>query len=379
MTTTLRVVVDDIIAPASGGVGRYTEELTRALIETAPVGCQVSGIVSSSPQADYDRLHTLLPGLSELFKSAMARREMQLAWQHGVTRLPGGGMVHATSLLAPLTKHDRVHNPGEQTVVTIHDVLPWTHPEFLSARRVSWSKAMAKRAHKYADAVVVPTHSVAEELGEILDFGDRIRVVGNAVSPKLALPVDADKRARILGLPERYILTTSSSTPGRGLDPLIQSLTHETDAGLPLLVAGATVPGAVDIGSLAADYGVETARVRPLGFLADADLAVALDRATVFAFPSVAEGFGLPVIEAFSLGTPVVHSDAPAVVEVAADAGLTVAADAEGYSDRLAAAISSVVNDAELALRLRYSGLDRAGAFSWRDAAKQVWQLHADL
>jgi glycosyltransferase involved in cell wall biosynthesis len=122
------------------------------------------------------------------------------------------------------------------------------------------------------------------------------------------------------------------------------------------------------------------ARVRLLGALADEDLAVALDRATVFVQPSLAEGFGVPLLEAFFFGTPVVHSDAPALIEVAGGAGLVVPlSDMGGYPERLAAAISSVVRDADLARRLSYAGLDRAGAFSWRDAAQRVWQLHADL
>ena len=117
-----------------------------------------------------------------------------------------------------------------------------------------------------------------------------------------------------------------------------------------------------------------------LGQLSDADLSVVLDRATVFAFPSLAEGFGLPVIEAFSFGTPVVHSDAPAVAEVAAGAGVEVPRDdAEGYPVRLAEAIRSIVDDDALAQRLGFTGIDRAAAFSWRDSAQRVWQLHADL
>ncbi len=120
--------------------------------------------------------------------------------------------------------------------------------------------------------------------------------------------------------------------------------------------------------------------MRSLGFLADADLAVALDRAAVFVFPSLAEGFGLPVIEAFSLGTPVVHSDDPALLEVSAGAGLSVEREpAVGYPSRLAGAIRSVVDDRELATRMGFEGQDRARTFSWRDAAERVWQLHADL
>jgi len=378
--TTLRVIVDRIVGPAPGGIGRYTEELTRELIRTAPFGCEVSGIVSASPEADYETLTMLLPGLSGLYKSALDRRELQLAWQHGFTRLPGKGMVHAPSLLAPLSRHDRLNNEGDQTVVTVHDVIPWTHPDALSPRRAAWYKAMAKRAHKYADAVVVPTHAVAAQLGEILDFGDRIRVIGGAVSSKLTVPVDPGVRAERLELPERYILSVGTLEPRKGLDALIRAMAEPELAGLPLLIAGPEGSGDLDVEAVAAEAGLGEGRVRSLGYLADADLAVALDRASVFVFPSLAEGFGLPVIEAFHFGTPVVHSDDPAVVEVAAGAGVTVERDdAEGYPRRLAEAIRAVLDDPRLAERMRFSGLDRAKNFSWRDSAEKVWQLHADL
>lgn len=377
--TTLRVILDQLLAPTPGGVGRYTEELTRELIRVAPAGSDVAGIVPATSTANYERLERLLPGLSALHKTALPARELALAWQFGFARLPGRGMVHAPSLLAPLTRHDRINNPGDQTVVTIHDVVPYTHPESLSPRAVAWGKAMVRRAFSFADAVVVPTHAVAVELADIVDFGDRVRVIGGAVSPKLALPVDADARAAALGLPERYLLTVGALEPRKGVPALISSLAdiHSTD--LPLLVVG-PVGAAVELDALALAAGLPPGRVRSLGTLSDADLAVALDRAAVFVFPSLAEGFGLPVIEAMSFGTPVVHSDAPAVVEVAAGAGLSVpGSNLEAYPSRLARAISAVLEKPAIAEKMGVAGLDRAAAFSWRDSAERVWQLHADL
>ena len=378
--TTLRVIVDQIVAPVPGGIGRYAEELTRQLILTAPRGSNVAGIVSASPEPDYALIAEKLPGLVELYKTALARRELSAAWQHGFTRLPGSGMVHATSLLAPLRRHDRLNNPGEQIAVTIHDAVPWTHPQTLTPRGVSWHKAMAKRAERYADAIVVPTHAVADELGELLDFGDRIRVIGGAPSSALRVPDDADERAERLGLPERYLLSVGTLEPRKGLEPLIRALAQGVPEDLGLLVVGPDGWGGVDVASVARDAGVAEWRVRTLGPLTDADLAVVLDRATIFVFPSLAEGFGLPVVEAFSLGTPVIHSDAPAVVEISAGAGLAVEReDAEGYPARLAEAIRNVVDDDALRDRLHVSGRDRSHAFSWRDSAEKVWQLHADL
>ena len=378
--TTLRVIVDQIVAPIPGGIGRYTEELTRELIRTAPRGCDVAGIVSSSPEADYELIEMVLPGLDGLFKSALARRELELAWQHGFTRLPGSGMVHATGLFAPLFKHDRVNNVGEQIAVTIHDVIPWTNPDALSTRRLGWYKAMAKRAYKYADAVVVPTHAVASQLSEIHDFGDRVRVIGGAVSSKLTLPVDPDARAERLDLPERFILSVGTLQPHKGIAPLIQAMARPQLNGYTLLIAGPEGSQGLDVVGIAAAAGLAEGRVRALGYLADADLAVALDRASVFVFPSLAEGFGLPVIEAFNFGTPVVHSDDPAVLEVSAGAGLAVARKpAESYAERLAEAIGTVLVDPALAERMGFAGRDRARTFSWTDSAEKVWQLHADL
>ena len=380
MTTTLSVIVDPILWPASGGIGRYTEELTRELIATAPAGCEVAAISSAATAEDRERVETLLPGLARLSTGRLPHGALSLAWRYGLGRITGRGMVHSTSLFAPLSNHDRINHEGDQIVVTIHNAIAWTNPGTMNPRRVAWMKAMTRRAHRFADAIIAPSHAVAAELGEIMNFGDRIRVIGGAVSPKLQLPVDADERAEQLGLPRDYVLSVGTLEPRKGLEALIQSFAKSDAVDLPLLIVGPEGWGGVDVTAIAAEAGLAEDRVRVLGFLADADLAVALDRARVFAFPSVAEGFGLPIVEAFHFGTPVVHSDAPAVLEVAAGAGLAVELeDSAGYPDRLATAIASVVNDRTLADRLHVAGLDRAGAFSWRDSAEKVWHLHADL
>src|SRR5690606_31394881 len=126
---------------------------------------------------------------------------------------------------------------GTQTVVTIHDVTAWTHPNVLDPKKADWIKAMAKRAHRFADAVVVPTHAVATELNSIMNFGDRIRVIAGAVSSKLVTPVDPGVRAARLGLPDKYILSAGTLAPSKGLGALIQSLAHPDSVDLPLLIA----------------------------------------------------------------------------------------------------------------------------------------------
>jgi glycosyltransferase involved in cell wall biosynthesis len=373
--TTLSVIIDDMLAPHPGGLPRYAEELTAALIEFAPRGCVVEAFVAASPEPDYVRIGERLPGLAALHKSALARRELQAAWQHGFTRLPSRGMWHAPSLLAPLGRHDRL-NDGDQIAVTVHDTIAWSHPESLAPRTVAWHKAMLKRAQRYADAVVAPSHTVAEQLRDIADLGDRVRVIAAAPSSALRVPADADARAAALELPGRYVLATGGIEPRRGLDQLIRAMADVPEVPLVLAGHGSTAEAVAEAARAA---GLAEGRVRTLGDLSDADLAVTLARATVFAYPNLEEGFGMPMLEAFAHGTPVIHSDAPALVELAADAGVVVERDGDDYPQRLAHAIRSVLDDAAFAERLHYIGLDRAKAFTWRGAAEQVWALHADL
>jgi glycosyltransferase involved in cell wall biosynthesis len=376
--TTLRVIIEEMLSPVPSGTSRYTEELTRALITTAPPSCYVEGIVASATEGAYADALDRLPGLTGLHKTSLARRQLLTAWQHGFTRLPG--MVHAPTLLAPLAKHDRLHNHGQQTIVTLHDLTAWLSPESVDSRGVSWHQSMAKRAHRYADALVVPSHAVAEQLSEILDFGDRVRVIGGAVSPSLTVPADADDRAEKLSLPGEYLVALGGLEQRRGLEQLLAALALPDAGDIPLLVIGPDDNGSGSLVAAAQAAGLAEGRVQPLGFLRDADLSVVLDRATAFVMPSQLEGFGLQLLEAFHFGTPVIHTDVPALVEIAGDAGLTVALDdSETLPERLAAAIGSVLTDSELATSLGTAGHDRAALFRWENSAEKVWQLHADL
>ncbi|TFC90433.1 MULTISPECIES: glycosyltransferase family 1 protein [Cryobacterium] len=380
--TTLRVVLDQMIAPVPGGIGRYTEELTRALIATAPADCDVEGIVSSSPAEHYARIEASLPGLGSLHTTTLPRRELARAWQLGLANTSGSGMIHAPSLLAPLRRHDIVKD-GSQVAVTIHDVLAWTHPEALTPTTVAWTKVMVKRARKHADAVVVPSHAVAHQLADIIDLGDRVRVIGGGVGAGLRLPSNSSATeiiAERLALPSDYIVAVGTLEPRKAITALITAFGLPEGPDLPLIVLGPAAWGELDMASVADEAGLPWGRVRAMSGLTDEELAVVISRASVFVYPSLEEGFAGPMIQAFHLGTPVVHSDAPALIEASGDAGLAVEReDAAGYPERLAAAVNRVLTDATLANRLRIVGSDRARAFTWRDSAERVWLLHADL
>lgn len=356
--TTLRVIVDDILTPGGGPLARYAEHLTRALTETAPRGSDVAGVVAASPDDDYARLRDALPRLKTLHKSALARRELQAAWQHGFTVLPGSGMVHAPGLLAPLRRHDRTVSLDDQTVVTIHDALAWTHPELLPSRTVSWTKAMGRRAQKHADAVVVPTHALAAELDEHLQLGGRVRVIGTAPT----LPEGPHTTTR--DLPERYVVAVAEGDGRNGFSVLAEAASR-LDVPVVLLAR------AVDATTI---EGVDKLTV-----IEDADPAERagiVAGAAVYVQPSLAAGPAGTLLDAMALGRPVVATDLPAVAEVLAGAGELVPADDAGV---LADTVRALLDDASAAERAGVAADDRAKAFTWRDAAEKVWQLHADL
>jgi len=182
-------------------------------------------------------------------------------------------------------------------------------------------------------------------------------------------------------MPREYIAVPGTLEPRKGLVDVFTALGRRGVPEVQVVVLGPESWGDQHVATVADESGVDASRILHLDDLDDADLAVVIGGALAFVAPSHEEGTGTALIEAFSLGTPVIHSDAAAFVEVSAGAGLTVPvgnADA-GFADRLAAAITSVVSDRSLAERLSVAGSDRSRAFSWRDAGERVWQLHAEI
>jgi glycosyltransferase involved in cell wall biosynthesis len=235
---------------------------------------------------------------------------------------------------------------------------------------------MIERAATTADAIVVPTQAVATELVRYVSPRRPPVVVGEGVSRALRAGPDAPARAAALALPDGdYVLTLATVEPRKGLDVLLEAMARPEAPDVPLVVVGQAGWGGIDVSELASRLGIAH-RVRLLGRLDDADLAVVLERAAVLAAPSRAEGFGLPVLEAMGAGVPVVSSDAPALAEVGGGATVTVPV---GDGPALAEALAGVVGSPALRGQLAAAGRRRAGVFSWSRAADLLWELYRTL
>ncbi len=290
-------------------------------------------------------------------------------------RLDGSQLVHAPSVAVP--PHPRV-----PLVVTVHDAAPELFPESFPARGRRFHRRGLAAASSRADMVLTVSEAAADEiLGCSTIRPERIRVVPNGVAPR---PVDPASRAAILaarGLAGRpFVLWVGSLEPRKGVDTLVAAMArlrapnggssrggHEKPllvlAGYPGWLAGevAASPAGAALGSA----------LRQLGPVAEDELWSLYAGATVFAFPSRHEGFGLPVIEAMSQGTPVVASDIPAVREVADGAARLIPPDdVEGW----AAAIEDLLADGVARDRLARAGQERARQF---DVARTISGIRA--
>ncbi|SDH57620.1 Glycosyltransferase involved in cell wall bisynthesis [Actinokineospora alba] len=355
----LVVLTEQLLAPVPGGTGRYTRELAAALARTAPAGWTVRGVTARHG----DLAPAMVDGVAGPSALALPRRALTLAWEHGLPLWPGGDIVHAPTPLAPPARR------GRRLVVTVHDTVPFTHPETLTSRGAAWHRKVIRRAASSADAIVVPTQAVADDLALHAPGPAPVHVVGHGVSSVLSDPPAVE-----LGLPSTYVLAVGTVEPRKGLDVLVEAMAAVP--GVPLVVAGPAGWGEVNLAALAARHGLPPERLRVLGRLSDEELAATLHGATVLAAPSRAEGFGLPVLEAMAAGVPVVHSDAPALVEVAGGAGTQVKRDDPAA---LADALRTVLDSPDLAATMVERGRARAAEFTWKRAAESLWRLHRSL
>lgn len=332
-------------------------DLTAGLVSTAPAGCRVDAIVPAGAEVP-------IAGVAQVRTLALGRRELATSWQLGIAPGVGGGLIHSATLMAPLVRHDRVHD-NDQTTVTLWDLRAWDAPEQLSKNAVAWQRGMLRRAVRHADAVVVPSHAVAERLSEVAKLHERIRVIAGAAPRDFTVPVDAADRRVALSLPETYVVLTGSESS------LAEGFRGAVAAGVDAVVLDAPEGAEPRLAEVAAAAGLPERQAHVRGTMPVEDRAAVLAGASAFAATGTVAGWPWRAVEAMTLGVPVVAVDIGCHRDVVADGGVLVAP--EDLADAVADAAG------EGAARLRVLAADRSRAFSWIGAAERVWALHADL
>ncbi|MGJ7548702.1 glycosyltransferase family 4 protein [Pseudomonas alloputida] len=269
-------------------------------------------------------------------------------------------------------------HPGP-SVATIHDLSFLHHPQFHPRNRVEWLTAKLPQTLKRADFLITDSDLIRDEL--IGDFGvspSRIRTVylGASASYRPQTSEQAMPMLQRHGLQYgRYVLFVGTLEPRKGVDTLIESWCRLPKAmrdEYPLVLAGA--PGWHNqilnerIKALEVTHGL-----RQLSFVPGDDLPALYAGAAVFAYPSLYEGFGLPVLEAMQSGVPVICTAETSMSEFCQGSALLVE---RGNVEQLSVQLGSLLGDDQLRKQLAIAGQVRAKAFSWKRCAQETLDIY---
>jgi len=380
----MRIGIDYTAAARQrAGIGRYTRELVGALL--ALVGqdalsyqyvlfAAVGGLSRAHWQREADRLRAISHTPCAMRALPLSDDWLARLWHR--LRLP----VPVEAVTGPL---DLFYSPdfvlpptrrATRTLLTVHDLSFLHYPEHFVPKLVQYLTQVVTRSVARADRVLADSEATRADL--IAHLGtepEKVEVLYSGVDPRFCPqpePGEAERtrdRYSIGGRP--YVLSVGTLQPRKNYVRLIRAFAQLQTcrlADLQLVIVGGK-------GWLYEDILAEAERhphrVRVLGFVEDADLPALYRGASLFAFPSLYEGFGLPVLEAMACGVPVVCSDVSSLPEVAGAAPLLVNPLA---TDDLAEAMARALEDTALRQGMIARGLAQAARFNWEQAARQL-------
>src|SRR5262249_50860351 len=276
-------------------------------------------------------------------------------------------VIHATGLAMPPR--------SAPTVLTVHDLTFLHYSEYFSrAGRRFFDQSMAL-AHRDADLILCSSLATLEDCRAAGFEQDRLRHVPLGVETVRAGTVEVARARRAYALERPYVLWIGTMEPRKNLEGLFAAFGRlDTDVELVLVgPRGWKEDPARLLGALPEQ---KRRRVRALGFVPHTDLGPLYAGASVFCFPSLLEGFGLPVVEAMAQGTPVVTSRGTSTAELSGEAALLV--DPLDPA-AIAGALERVLVDEKLAERLSRAGPARAAEFTWKRTAQLVKEAYREL
>ncbi|HYN90201.1 MAG TPA: glycosyltransferase family 1 protein [Ardenticatenaceae bacterium] len=341
------------------------------------------------PRADPDLSYTVftgegagdLPGLTR-FRTSLptSRPVVRILWeqllQPRAVRRAGVDLLHALAYVLPFWL-------TVPAVVTVYDLTFFQVPERFRSTNRSYLRSLTRFSARRARVVCAISESTRRDVVRWLGVPrNRVAVVYPGCdahfTPPRAEEVAAFRARR--GLPERFVLYLGTLEPRKNVPALVRAYAEVVGyngRSLPhhLILAGGKGWHYADIFAEVERLGLRD-RVHFPGFIPAEEQPLWYAAAEAFAYPSLYEGFGLPVLEAMACGTPVITSTASSLPEVIGDAGLAVPADDE---EALAESLHRLLGDASLRATLRERGLQQASRFSWLESARIQARIYRDV
>lgn len=361
----LRVAVDATpLMNRPTGVGVMTAALLNRLAQSGEL--DVHGYVVSWRARDHYR--TSMPGGVTPLRLAWPARLAHRTWQRSaIPRLPGAwDVVHGTNYVVPPAR-------SGARLVTVHDLTAWRFPQLVDDHSRAYPallrRAVAGGAHLHCVSEAIG----GELVGELAIDPAIVHVVPNGFDP--VEPGDAAAARRRIDAP--YVLALGTIEPRKDYVGLVRAMAAvwADHPDVKLVIIGGHGWGTEAFEAAVRNSGAQDRVVR-VGYVADTDKADLMAGAELLVYPSVYEGFGLPVLEAMDHGLPVVATAVDAVAEVAGDGAELVA---PGDPDALASAIVAVLTDEERRDRLVTAGHRRAAEFSWDRTGAAMIDLYRQL
>jgi glycosyltransferase involved in cell wall biosynthesis len=355
-----------LVPGETGGMEVAAREVIPELLAQAPAGMRFTAFVNREAAAAADGpWGELLPAVTV---PVNARNRVQ--WVLGEqTLLPALAARHRVQLVHSLASTAPVWGPFKR-VVTVHDLIYARFPDAHAGLRDKGMRVLVPAGARRSDRVIADSQSTRADLIELIGVDPgRIDVVPLGLGAVARAPALAEQevRARFRLGARPVLLSLSAKRPHKNLAALIGALARIAPERRPLLV----LPGYPtwherELRERAEQAGV-SADVRFLAWVSGEELEGLWALSRAFVFPSLYEGFGLPVLEAMARGVPVACSNASSLPEVAGDAALLFDPHDEG---EIATAIQALLGDPGLAGRLRERGRERANLFTWARTAE---------
>lgn len=372
----MRIAIDarPALDPRRTGVGHYARRMIRYLPVADPLPEYVAWYLHSKGLFTRRRFFKDAPSNLDEHASRFPARVFQpVSWRLGVPRLEwllDFDALLATNFLPPATRSRGV-------VLVVHDLAYERFPETAPQMDARWRRRFARWLRRSA-GIIVPSHSAKADLldGHDVD-ASRVHVIPHGAEPFDAPPGREIARVRgRFGIEGPYVLFVGGIEPRKNLHGLVEAFRRaETDARL--VIAGGPVrwipEAAARLRSMVEALPAEArSRVVLTGYVSGADKRALLGGARVLAYPSLYEGFGLPVLEGFAAGVPVLTSNTSSLPEVAGDAALLV--DPHD-PDRIAEGLVRLLDDDALRERLRKAGRLRAADHTWPETARRTAEV----
>ena len=297
-----------------------------------------------------------------------SRPAIRVGWeqvaQPSVLRRIGADLAHGPAFVGPVAARCPF-------VITIHDLSFVRFPHlFRPANRIYLNTMTRVSVRKAARVIAVSAHAAAESSLLLGAPEEKIDVVYHGVDPHF-VPLPADQVAAFReekGLPDRFVLHVGTLEPRKNLIRLVEAFARIRDGGLKLILVGGKGWLYDELLQRIGELGVDEDVVL-CGYVRNGELPLWYNAATVLAYPSLYEGFGLPVLEALASGTPVLTSNVSSLPEAAGEAALMVDPT---DSEAIAGGLRQLLTDRSLRQELRGRGLEHAGRFSWLRSARET-------